>query len=60
MYLSFLFNYAFSFDDYVNLVLSEVTEYNNVGGKLVKTELPEILLNGNHVAIIVPGGSGPE
>mmetsp|Transcript_11866 Transcript_11866/g.15826 ORF Transcript_11866/g.15826 Transcript_11866/m.15826 type:complete len:96 (-) Transcript_11866:289-576(-) len=51
------------FDDYVNLVLDDAVEYApdpREGGRIVKTELQsEILLNGNHVAVLVPGGSGP-
>lgn len=60
------------FDDYVNLVLDDAVEYSpdphhrrsgrmDLGDGIVKTELKsEILLNGNHVAVIVPGGTGPE
>ncbi|GKY93312.1 hypothetical protein MPSEU_000298800 [Mayamaea pseudoterrestris] len=51
------------FDDYVNLVLDEAIEYSpdphNVN-KYIKTELhTEILLNGNQIAVLVPGGAGP-
>jgi|Transcript_29368 U6 snRNA-associated Sm-like protein LSm5 len=52
------------FDDYVNLVLDDAVEYApdpRNENKIVKTELKsEVLLNGNHVAVLVPGGSGPE
>lgn len=51
------------FDDYVNLVLDDAVEYapDPRTGEIVKTELKsEILLNGNHVAVLVPGGTGPE
>ena len=51
------------FDDYVNLVLDDAVEYapDTRTGEIVKTELKsEILLNGNHVAVLVPGGTGPE
>ena len=51
------------FDDYVNLVLDDDIEYapDARTGEIVKTELKsEILLNGNHVAVLVPGGTGPE
>ena len=51
------------FDDYVNLVLDDAIEYapDARTGEIVKTELKnEILLNGNHVAVLVPGGTGPE
>jgi len=62
------------FDDYVNLVLDDAVEYtpaarmdgnNNNGGDnsnrvMIKKELQsEILLNGNHVTVLIPG-SGPE
>mmetsp|Transcript_2444 Transcript_2444/g.3653 ORF Transcript_2444/g.3653 Transcript_2444/m.3653 type:complete len:95 (-) Transcript_2444:591-875(-) len=50
------------FDDYVNLVLDDAVEYSPDPrtGEIVKTELKsEILLNGNHVAVLVPGGTGP-
>mmetsp|Transcript_7620 Transcript_7620/g.14421 ORF Transcript_7620/g.14421 Transcript_7620/m.14421 type:complete len:97 (+) Transcript_7620:198-488(+) len=50
------------FDDYVNLVLDDAVEYSpDVHGEICKTELEsEILLNGNHVTILIPGGEGPE
>jgi len=45
------------FDDYVNMVLEDVTEYEITSeGKRV-TKLDQILLNGNNVALLVPGGS---
>ena len=45
------------FDDYVNMVLEDVTEYtvNPDGGK-TETKLEQILLNGNNVVLLVPGG----
>lgn len=47
------------FDDYVNMVLEDVTEYEiTVEGKRV-TKLDQILLNGNNIALLVPGGEGP-
>ena len=55
------------FDDYVNLVLDDAVEYSpdprggGGSGEVVRKELhSEILLNGNHVAVLVPGGEGPE
>ena len=48
------------FDDFVNMVLEDVTEYEiTAEGKRV-TKLDQILLNGNNVALLVPGGTGPE
>eukprot|EP00814_Leptocylindrus_danicus_P005542 CAMPEP_0116028252 /NCGR_PEP_ID=MMETSP0321-20121206/15272_1 /TAXON_ID=163516 /ORGANISM="Leptocylindrus danicus var. danicus, Strain B650" /LENGTH=94 /DNA_ID=CAMNT_0003502079 /DNA_START=55 /DNA_END=339 /DNA_ORIENTATION=+ len=49
------------FDDYVNLVLADAIEYTTVDGEIIRKDLnAEILLNGNHVAVLVPGGNGPE
>ncbi|KAI2495624.1 snRNP protein [Fragilaria crotonensis] len=50
------------FDDYVNLVLDDAIEYtpDATGEGLVRTELKsEILLNGNQIAVLVPGGAPP-
>jgi len=51
------------FDDYVNLVLDDATEYSpdpTDRTKIIKTVLDsEILLNGNQIAILVPGSDGP-
>lgn len=50
------------FDDYVNLVLDDAIEYtpDPSGGGLIRTELKsEILLNGNQIAVLVPGGAPP-
>jgi hypothetical protein len=47
----------------VNLVLEDAVEFSpdpNDKTKVIKTELQsEILLNGNQIAILVPGGTGP-
>lgn len=44
------------FDVYVNMVLEDVTEIEiTPEGKRV-TKLDQILLNGNNIAILVPGG----
>ncbi|KAL7506342.1 hypothetical protein ACHAXN_003640 [Cyclotella atomus] len=52
------------FDDYVNLVLDDAVEYSpdpRDKNQVLKKELKaEILLNGNHVAVLVPGSKGPE
>ncbi|KXL50541.1 hypothetical protein M433DRAFT_84452 [Acidomyces richmondensis BFW] len=42
------------FDDFVNMVLEEVTEYDLSSGS--QTKLPKILLNGNNVCMLIPGG----
>lgn len=47
------------FDDYVNLVLDDAVEYSPDArnpGEICKIELEnEILLNGNHVTVLIPG-----
>lgn len=47
----------------VNLVLDDAIEYTpdpSDKSKIIKTKLEtEILLNGNQIAILVPGGNGP-
>eukprot|EP01125_Pyxidicula_operculata_P015948 TRINITY_DN5443_c1_g3_i1.p1 TRINITY_DN5443_c1_g3~~TRINITY_DN5443_c1_g3_i1.p1 ORF type:complete len:107 (+),score=16.33 TRINITY_DN5443_c1_g3_i1:316-636(+) len=48
------------FDDYVNMVLDDVTEYEtSADGTVTQTKLDQILLNGNNVCLLVPGGEGP-
>ena len=44
------------FDDYVNMVLDDVTEITVVDGEKVRNKMDQILLNGNSVAVLVPGG----
>ncbi|ORX36903.1 hypothetical protein BD324DRAFT_580310 [Kockovaella imperatae] len=48
------------FDDYVNMVLSDVKEYEVTSNGVTSTDLGETLLNGNNIAMLVPGGKGPE
>ncbi|KAF1929757.1 LSM-domain-containing protein [Didymella exigua CBS 183.55] len=43
------------FDDYVNMVLEDVTEIDPAEGN---NKLPKILLNGNNICMMVPGGDG--
>ena len=47
----------------VNLVLDDAIEYTpDPQNKLMYTKVPlhsEILLNGNQIAAIIPGGTGP-
>ncbi|KAK4645924.1 RNA-binding protein lsm5 [Podospora bellae-mahoneyi] len=44
------------FDDYVNMVLEDVTEFDYSGNN---TQLKKILLNGNNICMLIPGGEGP-
>ncbi|PAV77225.1 hypothetical protein WR25_12779 [Diploscapter pachys] len=48
------------FDDYVNMVLEDVVEYEATADGKRMTKLDTILLNGNHITMLVPGGEGPE
>eukprot|EP01114_Cavostelium_apophysatum_P021178 TRINITY_DN730_c0_g1_i2.p1 TRINITY_DN730_c0_g1~~TRINITY_DN730_c0_g1_i2.p1 ORF type:complete len:102 (-),score=17.29 TRINITY_DN730_c0_g1_i2:35-340(-) len=47
------------FDDYVNMVLEDVTEYEMTAEGMKTTKLDQILLNGNNICLLVPGGEGP-
>ncbi|POY76262.1 hypothetical protein BMF94_0457 [Rhodotorula taiwanensis] len=47
------------FDDYVNMVMEDVTEYENTPEGRKTNKLGQTLLNGNNIAMIVPG-RGPE
>ena len=44
------------FDDYVNMVLEDAIEYEMTPDGRKKTKLEEILLNGNNITMMVPGG----
>ena len=44
------------FDDYVNMVLDDVVEYEITSEGRTSTKLDQILLNGNNIALLVPGG----
>eukprot|EP00190_Bangiopsis_sp_CCMP1999_P001498 CAMPEP_0198737210 /NCGR_PEP_ID=MMETSP1475-20131203/67750_1 /TAXON_ID= ORGANISM="Unidentified sp., Strain CCMP1999" /NCGR_SAMPLE_ID=MMETSP1475 /ASSEMBLY_ACC=CAM_ASM_001111 /LENGTH=80 /DNA_ID=CAMNT_0044501069 /DNA_START=232 /DNA_END=474 /DNA_ORIENTATION=- len=48
------------FDDHVNLVLEDVTEYELTVDGWQKTKLEQILLNGNNISLLIPGADGPE
>ncbi|XP_041374548.1 U6 snRNA-associated Sm-like protein LSm5 [Gigantopelta aegis] len=48
------------FDDYVNMVLEDVTEYESTPEGRRVTKLDKLLLNGNNITMLVPGGEGPE
>ena len=47
------------FDDYVNVVLEDVVEYEWTADGRRVTKLDQILMNGNYIAMLVPGGEGP-
>jgi len=48
------------YDDYVNMVLEDVTEYEITAEGKKTNKLDQILLNGNNIAVLVPGGSPDE
>lgn len=48
------------FDDFVNMVLEDVTEYETTAEGRKITRLEQILLNGNNITMLVPGGEGPD
>lgn len=43
------------FDMYVNMVLEDVEEVEQTADGQKMTKLPQILLNGNNIALLVPG-----
>ncbi|KAL6059626.1 RNA-binding protein lsm5 [Balamuthia mandrillaris] len=44
------------FDDHVNMVLEDVVEYENSPSGIKEIHLDQILLNGNNICMMVPGG----
>ncbi|XP_060016810.1 U6 snRNA-associated Sm-like protein LSm5 [Lagenorhynchus albirostris] len=48
------------FDDFVSMVLEDVIEFQITPEGRRLTKLDQILLNGNNITILVPGGEGPE
>ncbi|KIK70884.1 hypothetical protein GYMLUDRAFT_149173 [Collybiopsis luxurians FD-317 M1] len=48
------------FDDFVNMVLEDVTEYEITAQGTKKTKLAQTLLNGNNICMLIPGSDGPE
>lgn len=47
------------FDDFVNMVLEDVTEVQTLPtGERVKSKLQTTLLNGNNICILLPGSDG--
>ncbi|KAJ6649401.1 U6 snRNA-associated Sm-like protein LSm5 [Pseudolycoriella hygida] len=51
-----IFGTLLGFDDFVNILLEDVTEYEEKRGERMITKLDKILLNGTRVAILRPGG----
>ena len=47
------------FDDYVNMVLDDVVEYEKEENSMKATRVNQILLNGNGICMMIPGGEGP-
>jgi U6 snRNA-associated Sm-like protein LSm5 len=48
------------FDEFVNMVLEDVTEYEDAPDGIIKHHRDRILLNGNNICMLVPGADGPE
>ncbi|KAG8993273.1 RNA-binding protein lsm5 [Tulasnella sp. 427] len=48
------------FDDFVNMVLEDVTEYEVTPEGRKATKLAQTLLNGNNICMLVPGSEGPD
>ncbi|ODN79998.1 hypothetical protein L202_03864 [Cryptococcus amylolentus CBS 6039] len=48
------------FDDFVNMVLKDVKEYEVTKEGIKETDLGDTLLNGNNIAMLIPGGKGPQ
>ncbi|PVF97435.1 putative U6 snRNA-associated Sm-like protein LSm5 [Serendipita vermifera] len=47
------------FDDFVNMVLEDVTEVQTLPtGERIKSKLRTTLLNGNNICILLPGSDG--
>jgi len=44
------------FDDYVNMVMEDATEYEIKPDGKKKTKIESILLNGNNITMMIPGG----
>ncbi|KAI0067810.1 like-Sm ribonucleoprotein [Artomyces pyxidatus] len=48
------------FDDFVNMVLEDVTEFEITPKGRKTTKLAQTLLNGNNICMLVPGSDGPD
>ncbi|KAH7823847.1 U6 snRNA-associated Sm-like protein LSm5 [Monocercomonoides exilis] len=48
------------FDDFLNVVLSDVDEFDpQPQGLYKRNHLKQLLLNGTNIAVLIPGGTGP-
>ncbi|EKM83510.1 hypothetical protein AGABI1DRAFT_110162 [Agaricus bisporus var. burnettii JB137-S8] len=47
------------FDDFVNMVLEDVIEYETTPEGKKETKLAQTLLNGNNICMLIPGSTGP-
>ena len=43
-------------DDYVNMVLEDVKEYKSTADGYETSDKEQMLLNGNHICMLIPGG----
>ncbi|KAF9787214.1 ribonucleoprotein LSM domain-containing protein, partial [Thelephora terrestris] len=48
------------FDDFVNMVLEDVTEFETTPQGKKTTKLNQTLLNGNNICMLIPGSDGPD
>ncbi|CAG0915795.1 unnamed protein product [Notodromas monacha] len=48
------------FDDFVNMVLEDVLEYETTAEGRRINKLDQVLLNGNNITMLVPGGEMPD
>jgi len=51
-----LYSWCRGFDVYVNMVLEDVIEIEQTADGPQEVHLDQILLNGNNIAVLVPGG----
>lgn len=42
------------------MVLKDVKEYEVTASGITETDLGDTLLNGNNIAMLIPGGKGPK
>mmetsp|Transcript_412 Transcript_412/g.778 ORF Transcript_412/g.778 Transcript_412/m.778 type:complete len:118 (-) Transcript_412:134-487(-) len=48
------------FDEFVNMVLEDVTEYEETSEGTQIKKMEQIMLNGNNVCLLIPGSEGPD